>query len=220
MTDILLKDGLTDPMNGELMGEETERLIEEYGVTRAELDEVAYLSNSRAAAATAYGSVTKSCSITVQERKKSIVIANDEGIRPEQYDDGFVGGITPCLWQSWLAHRRQSSQISDGAAAMVLASKKAVEQYNLKPIARVLGGTWSVLNWVCRRPIPVIGKLMKKLQTSVDSFDLFENNEAFSHNVLLRKALEIPYEKINVYGGAIALGHPIWRVGRGLLSRC
>lgn len=220
VTDILLKDGLTDPMNGELMGEETERLIQEYGVTRAELDEVAYLSNSRAAAATANGLFSHEIApITVQERKKSIVIANDEGIRPET-TMASLAALRPAFGKAGLLTAGNSSQISDGAAAMVLASKKAVQQYNLKPIARVLGGTWAAVeSWrFVEGPIPAIGKLMKKLQTSVDSFDLFENNEAFSlNNVLLRKALEIPYEKINVYGGAIALGHPIGASGARII---
>ncbi|MCX6049040.1 MAG: thiolase family protein [Chloroflexi bacterium] len=220
VTDILLKDGLTDPMNGELMGEETERLIQEYGVTRTELDEVAYLSNSRAAAATASGVFSHEIApITVQERKKSIVIANDEGIRPET-TMASLAALRPAFGKDGLLTAGNSSQISDGAAAMVLASKKAVEQYNLKPIARILGGTWAAVeSWrFVEGPIPAIGKLMKKLQTRVDSFDLFENNEAFSlNNVLLRKTLEIPYEKINVYGGAIALGHPIGASGARII---
>lgn len=220
VTDILLKDGLTDPMNGELMGEETERLVQEYGVTRAELDEVAYLSNTRAAAATANGLFRHEIApITVQERKKSVVIANDEGIRPETTLESLAA-LRPAFGKEGLLTAGNSSQISDGAAALVLASKKAVEQYNLKPIARILGGSWAAVeSWrFVEGPIPAIGKLMKKLQTDVDSFDLFENNEAFALNsVLLRKALEIPYEKLNVYGGAIALGHPIGASGARII---
>lgn len=220
VTDILLADGLTDPMTGELMGEETERLVKEYGVTRSELDEVAYLSNLRAAAATESGTFRAEIApITIQERKKTTVLDKDEGIRADTTMESLAG-LRPAFGKDGLLTAGNSSQISDGAAALVLTSKKAVEEYNLKPIARLLGGAWAAVEpWrFVEGPIPAINKLMKKLNTSVDSFDLFENNEAFSlNNVLLRRALEIPYEKINVYGGAIALGHPIGASGARII---
>lgn len=220
VSDILLTDGLTDPMTGELMGEETERLVKEYGVTRPELDEVAYLSNLRAAAATASGAFRAEIApITIQERKKTTVLDKDEGIRPETTLESLAG-LRPAFGKDGLLTAGNSSQISDGAAALVLASKKAVEAHNLKPIARLLGGAWAAVEpWrFVEGPIPAINKLMKKLNTSVDSFDLFENNEAFSlNNVLLRRALEIPYERLNVYGGAIALGHPIGASGARII---
>jgi len=220
VTDVLLADGLTDPMTGELMGEETERLVKEYGVTRPELDEVAYLSNLRAAAATASGAFRAEIApVTIQERKKTTVLDKDEGIRPDTTMESLAG-LRPAFGKDGLLTAGNSSQISDGAAALVLASKKAVEAHNLKPIARLLGGAWAAVEpWrFVEGPIPAINKLMKKLNTNVDSFDLFENNEAFSlNNVLLRRALEIPYEKINVYGGAIALGHPIGASGARII---
>ncbi|MFN8488423.1 MAG: thiolase family protein [Caldilineaceae bacterium] len=220
VSDVLLTDGLTDPMTGELMGEETERLVKEYGVTRPELDEVAYLSNTRAAAATESGAFRAEIApVTIQERKKTTVLDKDEGIRPDTTMEALAG-LRPAFGKDGLLTAGNSSQISDGAAALVLASKKAVEAHNLKPIARLLGGAWAAVEpWrFVEGPIPAINKLMKKLNTSVDSFDLFENNEAFSlNNVLLRRALEIPYEKINVYGGAIALGHPIGASGARII---
>lgn len=220
VTDILLADGLTDPMTGELMGEETERLVKEYGITRPELDEVAYLSNLRAAAATESGAFRAEIApVTIQERKKTTVLDKDEGIRADTTMESLAG-LRPAFGKDGMLTAGNSSQISDGAAALVLASKKAVEAHNLKPIARLLGGAWAAVEpWrFVEGPIPAINKLMKKLNTSVDSFDLFENNEAFSlNNVLLRRALEIPYEKINVYGGAIALGHPIGASGARII---
>jgi acetyl-CoA C-acetyltransferase len=113
-----------------------------------------------------------------------------------------------------------SSQLSDGAAALVLASDRAVAQYSLKPIARILGSTWAgVESWrFVEGPAPAVRKLMQKLGAKVDSFDLVENNEAFAlNNVLLRKLLGVPYEKMNVHGGAIALGHPIGASGARIL---
>lgn len=220
VADILLADGLTDPMTGELMGEETERLVATHGVTRAELDEVAYLSNTRAAAATENGKFSKEIApIEITERRKTIVFAQDEGIRADTTAESLAS-LRPAFGQSGHLTAGNSSQISDGAAALVLASEKAVTEHQLKPIARILGGAWAAVEpWrFVEGPIPAIQKLLKKLDMRIDDFELFENNEAFSlNNVLLRRALEIPYEKINVYGGAIALGHPIGASGARII---
>ncbi|MCE7983582.1 MAG: thiolase family protein [Caldilinea sp. CFX5] len=220
VTDILLADGLTDPMTGELMGEETERLVATHGVTRAELDEVAYLSNTRAAAATENGKFSKEIApVEIVERRKTVVFDKDEGVRADTTMESLAG-LRPAFGKEGRLTAGNSSQISDGAAALVIASKKAVEEHNLKPIARILGGAWAAVEpWrFVEGPIPAIQKLMKKLDKNVDDFELIENNEAFSlNNVLLRRALEIPYEKINVYGGAIALGHPIGASGARII---
>lgn len=220
VTDVLLNDGLTDPMTGELMGEETQRLADEHGVSREELDEVAYLSNSRAAAATENGKYSHEIApIEITQRRKTITFAQDEGIRADTTMD-TLAGLRPAFSKEGTLTAGNSSQISDGAAALILASKRAVEQYELKPIAKLLGGTWAAVEpWrFVEGPIPAINKLMKKIDRTVDDFELIENNEAFSlNNVLLRRALEIPYEKINVYGGAIALGHPIGASGARII---
>jgi acetyl-CoA C-acetyltransferase len=220
VTDVLLNDGLTDPMSGELMGEETERLIAVHGVSRAELDEVAYLSNSRAAAAAESGAFQAEIApMEIQERRKTVVFDKDEGIRADTTLESLAA-LRPAFSKSGLLTAGNSSQISDGAAALVLASEAAVERHGLKPMARILGGTWAAVEpWrFVEGPIPAIQKLLKKLDTSIDEFDLFENNEAFSlNNVLLRRSFEIPYEKINVHGGAIALGHPIGASGARIL---
>lgn len=220
VADILLVDGLTDPMTGELMGEETERLVATHGVTRAELDEVAYLSNARAAAATENGKFSKEIApIELTERRKSLLFDKDEGIRADT-TLASLAGLRPAFGPQGQLTAGNSSQISDGAAALVLASKKAVEAYKLKPLARLLGGAWAAVEpWrFVEGPIPAIQKLLKKIDKQIDDFELFENNEAFSlNNVLLQRALEIPYEKINIYGGAIALGHPIGASGARII---
>jgi len=216
VVDELLVDGLTDPMTGELMGDETQRLADEHGVTREELDEVAYLSNTRAAAATENGTFSHEIApIEITQRRKTILFAQDEGIRADTTMDSLAG-LRPAFTKEGTLTAGNSSQISDGAAALILASKEAVEKHELKPIAKLLGGSWAaVAPWrFVEGPIPAIQKLMKKIDRHVDDFDLIENNEAFAlNNVLLRRALEIPYEKMNIYGGAIALGHPIGASG-------
>ena len=220
LQDVLLADGLTDPMTGELMGEETERLCTEYGITRAELDEVACLSNQRAAAATANGKFAGEIApIEVLEKRKTVLMDKDEGPRPETTME-TLAGLRPSFDKNGVITAGNASQISDGAAALLLASEAAVERYKLQPIARILGKAYAgVEPWrLVEGPVPAIRKLEKKLQLGVDEFDLFENNEAFAlNNVLLRKLLEVPYERVNVYGGAIALGHPIGASGARII---
>jgi acetyl-CoA C-acetyltransferase len=212
LVDVLLFDGLTDSTNGEGMGDETERLAAEQGVSREELDEVAYLSHSRAAQATEKGwSKKEMVPVEVKKKKAVELFDRDEGVRPETTMESLAG-LRPAFKKDGVLTAGNSSQISDGAAALVLASQKAVDEHGLKPIAKVLG--WAVAAgepWrFVEAPIPAIRKLLGKLDMKVEDFDLFENNEAFAlNNVLFRRQLEVPYEKINVYGGAIALGHPI-----------
>jgi len=220
LADILLEDGLRDPTTGELMGEETERLAQERGVSRAELDEVALLSHARAAAATDQGkSGPEIAPLPVRRRRDVVEFAQDEGIRPDTTTES-LGKLRPAFTSDGVLTAGNASQLSDGAAAMVLASKAAVERYGLKPIARLLGGAWAAVEpWrFVEAPIPALEKLLKKVKLGLDAFDLFENNEAFAlNNVLLRRALEIPYDKINIYGGAIALGHPIGASGARIM---
>ncbi len=212
MKDVLLEEGLTDPMSGELMGKQTDRLVEDYGITREELDEVAFLSNTRAAAATESGALVKEIApIEIKMRKDTVVFDKDEGVRPETTMES-LGKLRPAFNKEGKLTAGNSSQISDGAAALILASEEAVQKYNLKPIGKLLGSAWAAGEpWrFVEAPVPAIQNLVGKLGMNLDDIDLFENNEAFAlNNVLLRKVLEIPYEKINVYGGAIAMGHPI-----------
>lgn len=220
LQDAMLVDGLTDPLTGELMGEETERLCAAHGVTRTELDEVACLSHTRAAEARASGKFTDEIvPYPIQERKRTTQFAEDEGIRSDTTME-TLAALRPAFAREGVLTAGNSSQISDGAAAMVLASSRAVQQYGLKPLAKILGGAWAgVDSWrFVEGPVPAIRKLLQKLDADLDSFDLIENNEAFAlNNVLLRRILEIPYEKINVHGGAIALGHPIGASGARIL---
>ncbi len=220
VVDELLVDGLTDPMTGELMGEETERLATACGVTRAELDEVACLSNVRAAQASRLGKFAAEIApVEITERKKRVSFSADEGIRPETTLD-TLAALRPAFSTDGVLTAGNSSQISDGAAALVLASEWALKEYNLTPLAVFMGSAWAAVeSWrFVEAPIPAIAKLTRRLGMEVEGFDLVENNEAFAlNNVLLRRALEIPYERINVYGGAIALGHPIGASGARII---
>jgi len=212
LVDVLLHDGLTDSTNGEGMGEETERLAAEQGVTRAELDEVAYLSHSRATQSTEQGWSRKEIApVELKTKKGSELMERDEGIRPDTTLESLAK-LRPAFKKDGVLTAGNASQISDGAAVLLLASPKAIERYDLTPLAKVLGWAWSAGEpWrFVEAPIPAIRKLVDKLEMRIDDFDLFENNEAFAlNNVLFRRELEVSYDRINVYGGAIALGHPI-----------
>ncbi len=219
--DLLLYDGLTDPMTGEAMGEETERLIAEHGVTRGELDEVAYQSHKRAAEATEAGLFKDEIApYELKTRKGTLTLEADEGIRPETTLDSLAA-LRPAFMKDGVLTAGNSSQISDGAAALLLASPEAAEKHGLKPIARILGGTWAAgPTWrFPEAPVPAVKKLLDKLGMTLDDFDLIENNEAFAVNsVLFHRMLGIPYEKMNVLGGAIALGHPIGASGARIIG--
>jgi acetyl-CoA C-acetyltransferase len=220
MRDLLLDDGLRDPINGELMGEETERLARTHEVTRDELDAVACLSQQRAAAATATGKFDAEIApITLTQRGKEVVVNHDEGIRPDTTLE-TLGKLRPAFGNGGVLTAGNSSQLSDGAAMLVLASERGVEQHNLKPLARILGSSWhAVTPWrFVEGPIPAVQKLVAKLGMSVGDFDLFENNEAFAlNNILYQQSLGLSTDQVNVYGGGIAIGHPIGASGARII---
>jgi len=220
LTDLLLYDGLTDATTSETMGEQAERLAAAYNVTRNDLDEVALYSQARAAIATEQGLFNKEIApIEVKGKKGLQLVDKDEGIRPETSLESLAG-LKPAFRDDGVFTAGNSSQISDGAAALVLASKSAVERYKLKPLARVIGGAWiGGEAWRFPEvPILAVNKLLEKLKMRIYDFDLFENNEAFAlSSVLFNRKLGVPYEKLNVYGGAIALGHPIGASGARII---
>jgi acetyl-CoA C-acetyltransferase len=221
LKDLLLYDGLTDPINGEAMGEETERLIAEHGITRGELDEVAYQSHKRATEATEAGIFKKEIApYEVRTRKGTLLLEADEGIRPETTIESLAA-LRPAFAKDGLLTAGNSSQISDGAAALLIADADAVARHGLKPVARILGGTWAAgPSWrFPEAPVPAVRKLLEKLGMELADFDLIENNEAFAVNsVLFNRMLGVPYEKMNVLGGAIALGHPIGASGARIIG--
>ena len=220
LTDILLYDGLTDPTTAEAMGSQAERLAATYKIARTDLDEVALYSQQRAAIATEQGWFKNEIvPIEVQGKKGLLIADKDEGIRPETTLQSLTK-LKPAFGEDGVFTAGNSSQISDGAAALVLASGEAVERYGLKPLARVVGGAWAGGEaWRFPEvPILAVKKLLDKLKMRIYDFDLFENNEAFAlSNVLFHRMLGIPYEKLNVYGGAIALGHPIGASGARIM---
>jgi acetyl-CoA C-acetyltransferase len=202
------------------MGDQTEKLAADHGFTREELDEVACLSQQRAAIATASGHFASEISpIQISSRKGTQVLETDEGIRSETTVESLAK-LRPAFNPDGVLTAGNCSQITDGAAALLLASGEAVEKYQLKPLAKILGGSWAA-GTPCRfpeLPITATKKLLTKLDKTIADFDLFENNEAFSvSNLLFERQLGVEREKLNVNGGAIALGHPIGASGARII---
>jgi len=221
LTDLLLHDGLTDPFSGEAMGVQTEQLAAEKGITRAQLDEVAALSHERAERAWAEGAFdAEVVPIEYRVKRDMVELGKDQGIRAGT-TAASLGNLRPAFTSDGVLTAGNSSQISDGASAIMVASESAVKKYDLKPLARVMASSWAAgAPWrFPEAPVPAVEKVLQKTGHSIKDFGLFENNEAFSLNtVLMRDMLGVPYELLNVHGGAIALGHPIGCSGARIVT--
>jgi acetyl-CoA C-acetyltransferase len=220
LVDVMTYDGLTDPITGEGMGHETERLAREYGVTRAELDAVAVASHVRAAKATESGIFAREIEpVTIETKKGTEKVERDEGIRADTTLAGLAK-LKASFAEGGLLTAGNASQLSDGAAAVLLASARALKEHGLKPRGKILGASWAAgATWrFPEAPIPAVRKLLAKLSLQTSDFDLFENNEAFAlSTILFERQLGVSREKLNVHGGAIALGHPIGATGARLI---
>lgn len=221
LIDLMLNDGLTDPMSGEAMGTQTERLAAEHGITRRDLDEIAAHSQQRSAEASEKGWFDDEIvPVEIKSRKGPVSLNHDEGIRPETTLESLAD-LRPAFQKDGVLTAGNSSQISDGASALLVASEAAVERLGLTPMARILAGGWSAgESWrFPEAPIPAIESVLKKTKMEIVDFDLFENNEAFAINsILLNRMLNVPYDKLNVHGGGIALGHPIGASGARIIT--
>ncbi|ABP49921.1 thiolase family protein [Pyrobaculum arsenaticum] len=220
LLDLMVYDGLTDPVNGLLMGEEAEMVAKEWGLTRQELDLVAYESHMRAWRATENKWFLDLEPIDDVLGGVRVKLDRDEGIRPDTTVEKLAK-LKPAFKPDGVLTAGNSSQLSDGAAVLVLASADKAKELGLKPVAKVLGYSWHMVEpWrFIEAPIYAVQKLFKKLGMDASQFDYFENNEAFAvNNVLFHKALQVPYDKLNVFGGAIALGHPLGASGARIIT--
>jgi acetyl-CoA C-acetyltransferase len=210
--DVMFRDGLSDPMTGEAMGEQTEQLAEAEGVTRQDLDEVAEMSNQRAAKATEIGHFADEIvGVDYRDRRETKTLTTDEGIRADTTMDSLAK-LRTAFRKEGVLTAGNSSQISDGAAVLLLASEEAVQAHGLTPLAKITGFAWAAGEpWrFPEAPVPAVKNVMDKTGLSIGDFDLIENNEAFAINsVLFKRKLGVDYDKLNIHGGAISLGHPI-----------
>lgn len=216
LADLMQRDGLSDPQTGEAMGILADRLAAEYGYTRARIEEAAALSHARAVAARENGHfAAELVPISYKAGRETKVLDFDEGVRPETTAESLAK-LRPAFGKEGVLTAGSSSQISDGGAAVVVASEAAVKRLGLTPIARIMGSAWSAGEpWrFPEAPVPAVRKMLDKMGHSISDFDLFENNEAFAlNNLLFTDQLGVSPDALNVHGGAVALGHPIGASG-------
>ena len=206
--DLLHRDGLSDPINGDPMGVQAERLAQSLHVSRQELDEIAAESHVRAHSATAEGRFKDEI---IPVRAKTGYLEQDEGIRPETTVE-TLATLRSVFAKDGVLTAGNSSQISDGAAALLLASGEFVRNHGCKPLARLLGYGWAAGAWenFIDAPIEATRHTLKSVGMEIGDIDLYENNEAFALSTrLFSHGLAIDPVRLNVHGGAIALGHPI-----------
>ncbi|MFG2206133.1 acetyl-CoA C-acetyltransferase [Streptomyces sp. NPDC048638] len=217
MLDAMAHDGLTDAYEGVAMGESTEKHNTRLGIARPEQDEVAGRSHQRAAAAQKNGLFEAEITpVEIPQRKgEPVVFSQDEGIRGETTTDS-LGKLRPAFAKDGTITAGTSSQISDGAAAVVVMSKAKAEELGLEWIAEIgaHGNVAGPDNSLQSQPSNAIGQALGKDGLTVEDLDLIEINEAFAAvAVQSMKDLGVSPEKVNVNGGAIALGHPIGMSG-------
>lgn len=217
MLDAMAYDGLTDAFENIAMGESTEKHNTRLGLNRADQDEIAALSHQRAAAAQKNGLFEAEITpVEIPQRKGDpVLFAKDEGIRPETTAES-LGKLRPAFAKDGTITAGTSSQISDGAAAVVVMSKAKAEELGLDWIAEIgaHGNVAGPDNSLQSQPSNAIRHALKKGGLGVEDLDLIEINEAFAAvAVQSMKDLGVTPDKVNVNGGAIALGHPIGMSG-------
>ena len=216
VVDGMYQDGFNCPLAKVVMGATAETLAEQYKITREEQDEWALVSQQRAAAAQSTGRFNDEIvPITIEGKKGATTFAQDEHL--------FLGAsmekmakLAPVFSKTGTITAGNSSGITDGAAAMVLASEEFVKQHNFKPLAKILGATSAGVDPKIMGigPVPAVRKLEKKLGLKLSDFDVVELNEAFAAQALAcDRELHFDRDKLNTNGGAIALGHPIGCTG-------
>ena len=212
-------DGLTNPYDGQAMGVFAEATVAKFGFTREEQDAYAIESVTRAQAAQTSGAFDgEIVPVKVATRKGEVVVASDE--QPGKSDVAKIPTLKPAFKKDGSVTAASSSSISDGAAATVLLSADEAARRGIQPLARIVGhATYSQApEWFTTAPVAAIDKLLKQVGWTVDQVDLFEVNEAFAVVAMAPiKELGIPHAKVNVNGGACALGHPIGASGARLV---
>lgn len=219
LEDSMLTDGLTDAFEGYHMGITAENVAERYQVTREEQDAFAFASQKKAAQAIAQGIFADEIvPISLQTRKGEIVFDTDEYPRLTPLEK--LATLRPAFKKDGTVTAANASGINDGCAVLVLMSEEKAKELNVQPLAFIEAYATSGLDpaYMGLGPIPASQKALQKLGKTVDDIDLFEINEAFAaQSIPVVKELGIPADKVNVNGGAIALGHPIGASGSRIL---
>ena len=220
LIDVMIHDGLWDPYGDKHMGNCAEACVTKYQFTREEQDAFALESYRRAQDAIKTGKFKKEIAIVEIEGKKgkSVVIDDEE---PFAAPLEKMGSLKPAFAKDGgTVTAANASKINDGAAAMVVTSADYAEKNGLKPIARIIAQSTAAQEpeWFTTAPAKAIDIVLRRANMTVDDIDLFEVNEAFAAVALAAmKDVNIPADKLNVHGGAVALGHPIGASGARIL---
>lgn len=214
----MIYDGLTDAFSGEHMGLTAEKVAQEYHITRKAQDQYAYESQMKAANASTAGKFDSE--IVPVALPDGRTMGEDEGIR---YDSTLekISSLKPAFKADGVVTAANASTLNDGASAIILAAKSYAIEHGLAYLAVINGYSEvgidpSIMGMA---PVSAINKLLKKVNRRIDEVDIFQINEAFaSASVAVQKELKVPDQKINIYGGAIALGHPIGASGTRIVT--
>ena len=217
----MIKDGLWDAFNGYHMGTTAENVAKQWQITREEQDAFAVASQNKAEAARAAGKFKDEIvPVTIKTRKGDIVFETDEYIR-EGADLAGMQKLRPAFDREGSVTAGNASGINDGAAALVLMTAEEAERRGITPLARIASWAHAGVDpsIMGTGPIPASKKALEKAGWSVDDLDLIEANEAFAAQACaVNKGVGWDPEKVNVNGGAIAIGHPIGASGARILT--
>jgi acetyl-CoA C-acetyltransferase len=223
LVDAMINDGLWDAYNNFHMGAGAEMVAEKYGITREEQDAFAAESHRRAAAATNDGSFhDEILAVELLPAKKGEAARSfdmDEAVRPGTTTE-VLGRLKPAFKDGGTVTAGNAPGISDGAAALVITSAEQARELGIAPLAiiRAQATAGRAPEWFSLAPIDAVRKIIAKTGWSIDSVDLFELNEAFSVQALaVIRELELDPARVNLHGGAVALGHPIGASGARVL---
>ncbi len=211
LVDAVQNDALLDAYDHQSMGMTGEAVAKRFGITRAEADAFAVGSHRKAGEASASGRFDPEIVPVPSPIPGGAPVARDEGPRPESTRES-LGALKPAFVPGGILTAGNSSQLSDGAAALVLVGEPAARDLGLRPLAWIRSYHVSGVPppRVMEAPIPAVEGLLSKEHLTIEDIDLFEHNEAFSTaSIAVQRALRVPEERFNVNGGAVALGHPI-----------
>lgn len=221
MVDSMVYDGLTDVFNQYHMGITAENLVEQYGISREEQDTFAVNSQQKAVRAQQNGGFdSEIVPVSIPQRKgEPIVVSKDEGVR-ENVSVEKLSRLRPAFKKDGTVTAGNASGINDGAAMMLVMSEDKAKELNIEPLAVLDGfGSHGVDPSIMGiAPVGAVEKALKRSEKELSDIDVFELNEAFAaQSLAVDRELKLPPEKVNVKGGAIALGHPIGASGARVL---
>ncbi|MBU2699966.1 acetyl-CoA C-acetyltransferase [Sporomusaceae bacterium BoRhaA] len=220
ITDVMINDGLWDAFNDYHMGITAENVAEKYGISRKEQDQAAYESQTKAVTAIKSGAFKNEIlPLTIKNKKGDLLFDTDEFPRANTTLEELEK-LKPAFKKDGTVTAGNASGINDGAAALVLMSEAKAKELGIKPLARIISCATAGVDPSIMGigPIPASKIALKKAGLTVNDIDLFEANEAFAAQfIAVGKELSFPKEKVNVNGGAIALGHPVGASGARIL---